>query len=238
MRNTHTKGPFLTGTKMVILSLVVVFFASHSDLAYKKHMDTKNYSWRRASSAPITRTTSASSNKTLPVSSPTPTGPSTNTTLASASCTTGWYITGYFTPVETDYTGAIQSVTIKGVTQSYNTAFLKEVQTEGWGKTKQGNYIGWYDNSWHLSSQALDAYDKPLTSHTVAVDPSLIGSGQHITIPTLLGTFGTMTFDTSDVGPDIIGKHIDVFNGEGKVAEALTYKITGRNNTVCVLLLP
>jgi len=39
----------------------------------------------------------------------------------------------------------------------------------------------------------------------------------------------------SDVGPAIIGKHIDVFVGEGDEARIETERITSYENTLCVV---
>src|SRR6478672_2285540 len=57
-------------------------------------------------------------------------------------CSDGWRITGYFTPVESDYTTAeTREIEISGVGKfSFNTDFLKVVFNEeegfgeGWGK--------------------------------------------------------------------------------------------------------
>lgn len=35
-------------------------------------------------------------------------------------------------------------------------------------------------------------------------------------------------------GPDITGKHIDVYTGIGAAADRETYRITGHDNTVCI----
>ena len=177
----------------------------------------------------------SSSKKRYPVTRPattTPTAPVT-TPPTSAKCTTGWYVTGYFTPVEADYTGATEIINVKGSSYAFNVAFLKEVQTEGWGKTKTGKYIGYYSNAWHFAPTSLDAKGNPLNINTVAIDPSLISFGTKLQITTLSQGFGTKTFTATDIGTGVKGKHIDVYTGEGSGAKAMTFKITGNNNTVC-----
>ena len=148
-------------------------------------------------------------------------------------CTNGWYITGYFTPIESDYTGVMQTVHVGKTSYSFNAAFLTTIKTEGWGKTHLGNYIGFYDNVWHFANAPLDANDTPLSSNTVAVDSKIIPLASKLTIPSI-ASLATKTFRADDIGNGVVGKHIDVYTGEGKSAEQLTFKITGNNNTVCV----
>lgn len=49
------------------------------------------------------------------------------------SCTSDWYITGYFLPIESDYSGESVEVSVDGVTQSYLSDFLEVVKIEGCG---------------------------------------------------------------------------------------------------------
>ena len=49
-------------------------------------------------------------------------------------CTSGWYITGYFTPLESDYSGHFISITVDDEIEFFRNDFLAEMQTEGWGK--------------------------------------------------------------------------------------------------------
>src|SRR5438270_1832434 len=91
-----------------------------------------------------------------------------------ANCSDGWRITGYFTPVETDYTSPdLKEVDVKGVgPTSFNTEFLRTIFNEdrgygeGWGKTRFGWYLGNYGGSWHKSDAPLDANDEPLLHNT------------------------------------------------------------------------
>jgi len=96
------------------------------------------------------------------------------------------------------------------------------------------NYLGWYHGAYTISDRYLDAYDNDLIVGMVAVDDSVIEHGSELTIPTLPKPWNNMVFSGSDEGPSIIGKHIDVFTGEGINAENETFRITGSNNTVCM----
>jgi 3D (Asp-Asp-Asp) domain-containing protein len=149
-------------------------------------------------------------------------------------CSDGWYITGYFTPIESDYSGPMQSVNIQGVgSDSFPSDFLSEVQIEGWGKTRYGWYIGYYSSAWHKSSAPLDSSGNPLVVGTIAVDPSIIRQGATVKIPTLVSPWGSRIFAATDVGGGIVGKHIDVYCGEGSAARQETFRITSQNNQVC-----
>jgi 3D (Asp-Asp-Asp) domain-containing protein len=69
---------------------------------------------------------------------------------------------------------------------------------------------------------------------TVAVDTSKISDGTNVKVPTLPGKWGSLTYTASDIGTTIEGKHIDIFTGEGKLAQEKTFEITGTNNIVCL----
>ena len=149
-------------------------------------------------------------------------------------CTSDWYITGYFLPIESDYSGKLVEISVNEVKQFYLADFLANVKIEGWGKTNAGNYLGWYHDSYHIGETSLDALGNDLVVGMIAVDTSLIEHGSELIIPTLPEPWNNMVFSASDVGPSIIGKHIDVFTGEGITAENETFRITGSNNTVCM----
>jgi 3D (Asp-Asp-Asp) domain-containing protein len=146
----------------------------------------------------------------------------------------GWRITGYFTPLETDYASEkMREIEIKDVgAEKFDTDFLdtvfdeKKGWGEGWGKTRFGWYLGYYDGNWHRSQAPLDAYNQPLQPNSVAVDNSLIPSQSKVKIPALPGKFGQMIFIANDVGVTVHGKHIDVYCGEGKDAERQMDEIT------------
>ncbi|MGI8554897.1 MAG: 3D domain-containing protein [Pyrinomonadaceae bacterium] len=146
----------------------------------------------------------------------------------------GWRITGYFTPVETDYdSGETREVKIKNFgREKFDKAFLDTVfdetkgYGEGWGKTRFGWYLGNYDGAWHKADAPLDANNAPLQKNSVAVDNDLIPNDSEVRIPSLPDGFGEMTFIANDVGVTVHGKHIDVYCGEGKAAMREMYRIT------------
>jgi len=150
------------------------------------------------------------------------------------SCTSDWYITGYFLPIESDYSGKSVEISVDGVKQFYLEDFLKSVKIEGWGRTNSGNYLGWYHDAYTISDRYLDSQGNDLIVGMIAVDNLVIESGSELIIPTLPAPWNDMVFLGSDEGPSIIGKHIDVFTGEGISAENETFRITSNNNQVCM----
>jgi len=151
-----------------------------------------------------------------------------------SNCSSDWYITGYFTPVESDYLGDFQEIIIGDEIKQFRTDFLSVVKTEGWGKTLSGEYVGWYDDSFHISDMALDSHGEPLLVQLVAVDPEIIKQKTNLIIPNLPSPWNEIVFTSSDVGPSIKGKHIDVYVGEGMQAELETFRITSTENNVCI----
>ena len=149
-------------------------------------------------------------------------------------CSDGWRITGYFTPIETDYSSAgTTEIDISGVGKmQFNSEFVRVVFDdeqgfgEGWGRTRFGWYLGNYDGSWHKAADPLDANNSPLKANSVAVDNSLIPNDSAVMIPDLPGELGETAFVANDVGVTVHGKHIDVYTGEGKEAERAMYRVT------------
>jgi len=158
--------------------------------------------------------------------------PGTSTSFSN--CSSDWYITGYFTPVESDYFGDFQKISFGEEVKQFRSDFLSVVKTEGWGKTNSEEYIGWYDDSFHISDTALDSHGDPLLVQYVAVDSKIIKQKTNLVIPDLPSPWNEIIFESSDIGPSIKGKHIDVYTGEGKQAELETFRITGSNNDVCI----
>ncbi len=159
-----------------------------------------------------------------------------NKTKKSIKCSKKWILTGYFTPVEKDFKSKdIKTVLIKNQgLKTFSYAFLKAVKMEGWGRTNKGWYLGYYSGKWHKSSNPLDAYGKKLVIGVIATDPKLIPKGMKITIPSLPKPLNTIVFTAQDTGGRIKGEHIDIYTGEGKSAEKITYLITGKKHKICI----
>jgi 3D (Asp-Asp-Asp) domain-containing protein len=157
---------------------------------------------------------------------------------ANFNCSDGWRITGYYTPVETDFASTeTREVEIHGpgretIKETFNAEFLKTVFDdnegfgEGWGKTRFGWYIGEYNGRWNKADAPLDANDKPLEADSVAVDRSVIPAGSTVTIPELPGDLGKLQFKSTDVGVSVHGKHVDVYTGEGREARRKMWRFT------------
>lgn len=150
-----------------------------------------------------------------------------------ASCSDGWYVTGYFVPVEIDYGDNFISVIIDEKPREFRKDFVDTVKIEGWGKTVSGDYLGWYDDSFHISKTALDQNGEPLVAGTIAVDNEIIDGGTELMISTLPEPWNEIVLLSADEGPSIKGKHIDLFTGEGKLAENETFRVTSYDNKVC-----
>jgi 3D (Asp-Asp-Asp) domain-containing protein len=158
--------------------------------------------------------------------------------VSGPNCSDGWRITGYYTPVETDFASTeTREIEIRGpgretFKETFNTEFLKTVFDdnegfgEGWGKTRFGWYIGEYNGRWHKADAPLDANDKPLEPDSVAVDRSVIPAGSTVTIPELPGDLGKLQFKSTDVGVTVHGKHVDVYTGEGREARRKMWRFT------------
>lgn len=151
-----------------------------------------------------------------------------------STCSSDWYVTGYYTPVESDYSGDFKTVIVDKEVRQFKSDFLADVKQEGWGRTLSGDYVGWYHFSYHLSDASLDLVGNKLTVESVAVDTSVLKLGTSLKITTLPHPWNELTFKASDVGPSVDGKHIDVFTGEGEQAKLETFRITGDRNEVCV----
>lgn len=149
------------------------------------------------------------------------------------SCSSEWHVTGYFTPVESDYFGEFTTVNVNGELREFRQDFVDTIKIEGWGKTLSGDYLGWYDDSFHTSKVALDQNGYPLEIGQIAVDNTLIDRGDKLLIPTLPEPWNQIVLVPSDEGPSIKGKHIDLFTGEGKLAENETFRVTSEDNQVC-----
>ncbi|HEV7406437.1 MAG TPA: N-acetylmuramoyl-L-alanine amidase [Chthoniobacteraceae bacterium] len=151
-------------------------------------------------------------------------------------CSDGWYVTGYFTPVETDFSGSERTIQVQGHgAETFKASFLSKVRIEGWGRTRFGWCVGYYGGQWHRSPEPLDAGGRPLEDGTLARDPDLIPSDTQITLPSLPAPWNAKVFRPSDTGGAIIGQHVDVYCGEGYAAEQMTFQITGHGNRLCYI---
>ncbi len=150
-------------------------------------------------------------------------------------CEKGWYITGYFLPIESEYNGNLDEIKIKEKSYLFQNDFVNDVKREGWGRTNDGNYLGWYSNEFHLNEFPLDNFGNELLVGAIAVDPTIIEFNTKVIIPTIVEPWNEIILDATDVGPSIKEKHIDVYTGEGKKAEKETLKITGYDNSVCLI---
>jgi 3D (Asp-Asp-Asp) domain-containing protein len=156
----------------------------------------------------------------------------------SFACSDGWRITGYYTPVETDFASTdTREIEIRGpgretFKEKFNVDFLNTVfddnagYGEGWGKTRFGWYVGEYNGRWHRADAPLDAHDHPLEPDAVAVDNSVIPAGSTVNMPDLPGDLSKLQFKSTDVGVTVHGKHIDVYTGEGRDARRKMWRFT------------
>jgi len=149
-------------------------------------------------------------------------------------CSNGWYVTGYYTPFEEDFAGESTQIQIDGKEFKFDNEFLKTIKTEGWGKTKSNQYLGWYDSEFHLNNFPTDMHGNELIVSMIAADESVLDQGIQVLVPTLPEHWNDRMLIVSDIGPSIIGKHIDVYTGEGEIARVETERITGIDNTLCV----
>jgi Transglycosylase SLT domain len=170
--------------------------------------------------------------------------PISNSIASNNDCSTGWHIEGYFLPIESDYdgNGYAQTITIHSLndtdntsTRTLNSEFLKNVQIEGGGLTKEGDYIGsWNDQFWGPISSSAPVLGYPLVvGITSQTDRSLIPYGEIFTIPTLPLPWNTTTFMPLDRGSNIDGRQINIYTGVGSAAEKEKVEITGTENIVC-----
>jgi 3D (Asp-Asp-Asp) domain-containing protein len=144
-------------------------------------------------------------------------------------CSSNWKVTGYYTPISEDFSPNLNKVVKvnRYKTTRFNQEFINSVKIEGWGKTRFGWYLGYYNNLWHKTNTALNALGHPLTIGAVAVDNRVINTGEIITIPVIQDYLNVTAFTANDIGSGVKNKHIDIYTGEGEKAKLLAYKITG-----------
>ena len=142
-------------------------------------------------------------------------------------CSNDWQITGYYTPVEASYDGDLATIVVDDQQISFASDFLRAVKMEGWGKTDQGWYLGYYSKTWHKSAEPLNRHGKSLQLGMAAVDPTVVAMGTRFYVPSLGHHLGQQVFVAADVGGRIQRKHIDIYTGEGEQAQRATYAVTG-----------
>jgi len=150
-------------------------------------------------------------------------------------CSEDWKITGYYSPIEADFPQVKNtSVRVKNMGNiPFNQSFVSDVKLNGWGRTRYGWYLGYFGKQWHKSDTPLDAQGKHLQLGAVAIDREFLKMGNKIVIPQVNDIVGVSWFVARDTGSAIKKKHIDVYTGEGKLARAVSWKVTGRKQ-VCI----
>ncbi len=150
------------------------------------------------------------------------------------SCSNGWHVTGYYTPVEADFSGAPQQIQIQNVgTDNFPGDFLSAVRMEGWGQTRHGWYLGYYSSRYHKSDNPLNRRGQPLRIGSLAVDEDEIAIGSQVRIINLPAPWNNQLFIADDVGGAIQDKHVDVYCGLGRTAQQETYRVTGGGRRLC-----
>jgi 3D (Asp-Asp-Asp) domain-containing protein len=150
-------------------------------------------------------------------------------------CSNGWNVSGYYLPLESDYTSKIIPITIDTKIYNFKSDFVEEVKIQGWGKTFSEDYLGFYDGAFHLSKTPLDSLGNNLIVGSIATDPQSIKLGTKVTISTLPSPWNEMIFSANDTSPLITGKEIVVYTGDGLNAKNETVKIASNNNSICLV---
>lgn len=153
-------------------------------------------------------------------------------------CSGDWKITGYFVPVEADYTGPMQMVSVDGVGNvSFPVSFVNATDIEGWGLTIGGWYLGKPGAHWIKSPIAENARGSELKIGSLAVWNN-IQLGSTFTILSAPSPWNTQILTADDHGSKIQKKHLDVFTGQGKAAERESVRITSNGYTAEVCYAP
>lgn len=136
-----------------------------------------------------------------------------------ATYTSNFKTTQYITALESDryYTGNKQSV--RGLTGTYKSDFIKDVMVQGSGLGENGKYVKYYNGVFSHQPPTTATGTTPRVGTTIAVDPyyvpCVIKSGTtyrgHVDI---LGGIGRRIAE--DRGGKITGHHIDIYVGTGR----------------------
>jgi hypothetical protein len=153
---------------------------------------------------------------------------------ASMTCTNGWQVTGYYTPLETDFSGSPETIRVLGQgSLTFASDFLKAVRMEGWGRTRSSWFLGFDRGQYVSANSAESALAQPLRIGSLAVDKREIPFGTTVRITGLPAPWNNQVFVADDVGSMINSKHVDVYCGEGASAHAETLRITADNLRLC-----
>lgn len=159
-------------------------------------------------------------------------------------CSSGWRVTGYFCPLESEYPDVTKRVNTDKGSRVFRTEFLYHVETEGWGETIIGDYLGFYSNSYHIATEPLDSQGNVLQLDTAAVDPRIIPFGTRFKVSSLAPAYRDMIYVARDIGLQQTGSvgvfdySVDLYMGVGKIAEQKTFDVTGSNQVLCMLSDP
>jgi 3D (Asp-Asp-Asp) domain-containing protein len=156
-------------------------------------------------------------------------------TTTTGGCSNNWKVTGYYTPVETDFDTSLHTVVLaRGESVQVDERFLREVKMEGWGRTRHGWYLGYYDGQWHKSTAPKNAFGSRLKVGMVAVSEKYLPMNSKIQLADIQTVLGVPYFMALDRGGGVKNRHIDVYTGEGEQAKRLTWLVTGKRE-LCVL---
>lgn len=146
----------------------------------------------------------------------------------------GWKIIGFYTPHESDFSGEPKNVTLEdGTTRIFKSDFVSTVDTEGWGKTESGDYLGESDGVYKISDRPLDFRGNELEKFSSAgVDLDVIPEGTDLFLPLILSPWNEHTYKAIDIGPSVKGKVVNIYTGEGKEAETDMDSIDGTESAV------
>jgi 3D (Asp-Asp-Asp) domain-containing protein len=171
-----------------------------------------------------------------------------SSSTAPSVCSGGWYVTGYFNPREVDYPGHLVSVKVQGVGKvMLSDNFMKHQNIEGMGLTRFGWWLaGQNEKDYRKVPYPEDGMNPPgmlRVGYSIATDSKKIPLGTKVKIPTLPYPWGSYIYTASDTGvfasgrADIVGKHIDIFVGDGIPAQQIARNIIAdnKNHQVCIL---
>lgn len=148
-------------------------------------------------------------------------------------CSEGWRITGYYTPWEVDYPPVdMKTINVEGESHRFPEKFIAAMRMEGWARTLDGWYLGFWGSRYHRETEPKDSRGRRLEEGVVAVDPRLIEHGKRVRVYGVPAIEGRI-FVAKDVGGAIQDKKIDVYCGEGDQARLKTYAVTKNDTRVC-----